>query len=349
MENKKPLIIGFDPGTTAAIAALDLKTKEITLLYSSKNLNQKEITEKIIETGKPVLIGTDKAKKPSKVIEIANSLGISIYCPQSDLETEEKKKLGKGSNDHEIDASAAAQKAYNKNIEKIKKAKEIAKKEDQEASKVLKKYFNGENIKNQTEKTQKPDKNEESQTKSQEEFNDSVVSLDKHKRLKRKNQNLEKQIEQLKQKNRELEKDKENLKSKNTRLKQKDREEIIEEREFRKLKSKLKDKDQKISELKRNLEESRIREETYRRVLDKINSGEAELLQKIDQPSEIKKDERAVTKVRELAEKHETIIYKENAKGIELPNYYLLTGKKAKNSFKTLLQNYKEKRRKNEL
>lgn len=343
-EKNKPIIVGLDPGTTAAIAIYNIETNRIEFLHSSKNLKEQKIIEKIIDKGKPVLIATDKAKTPSTISSIAKSLGISVYNPDKDLATESKKKIGTGNNSHEIDASAAAKKAYKNNRDKINKVSEISEQENKKLSTLLKKYFNGANIKNFKEKQKNQQKDQEPDIGKQNIENNASVSLKKHKRVKRKVKNLKKQIKTLRQEKNELEERNKNLKQKNTRLKEEERSELLEQRELRKMASRIEEKNERISELEKQLSRSDIREETYRKALETLKNNEAEIIDKVENINDLNEASKAVTKISELADSNPDIILKENAKGIELPNYYVLTGQKTKSNFKTLIKNYKERR-----
>ena len=344
MGNKKPLIIGFDPGTTAAIAGLNPKNGEISLLTSSKNMDQQEVIGEIISNGKPVLVATDKSKTPSKVSKIAKSLGISIYKPNEDLSSEIKKKTGEGNNSHEKDASAASKIAYKNNKQQIEKVKKISDNKDQVLSKLLKNYFNGKNIKNKENKPKKNTKNNKEKEKKSKSSKEKQITREKYKRLQRNISNLENQVKKLKRENEELKQDKQKLKGKNSQLKNERKEEIFEQREYRKLKSRIRDKEDKIDNLKRKLKQRKIREKTYQKAMQKIRDEEAEILQKINSLEQFEKGSKAITEIRELAENNRDILYKKDAKGIELPNYYVLTGEKHSFNFKKMIKNYKKKR-----
>jgi predicted RNase H-like nuclease (RuvC/YqgF family) len=114
----KPLIIGYDPGTTAALAILDTG-KNVLYLKSKKDFKKKELFEAITQKGKPIIVSADKNPLPKSVEKLASSLGCKTFEPSDDLSNLEKYKLVKNyldivKNDHERDALASALKAHKK-------------------------------------------------------------------------------------------------------------------------------------------------------------------------------------------------------------------------------------------
>jgi hypothetical protein len=113
----KPIIVGYDPGTTAAVAILDTKGN-ILLLKSKRGLKKSEIIDLITGIGKPLMIAGDKHPLPKNVEKLASSLGCKAYSPVKTLSVSEKEKLvyefaGKIKDEHEKDALASAIKAFN--------------------------------------------------------------------------------------------------------------------------------------------------------------------------------------------------------------------------------------------
>ncbi len=112
----KPLIVGFDPGTTAALAILDTNG-QLLFLYSKKGLAKKEILDNITARGKALIVAADRSPLPRSVEKLASILGSKVYYPVQSLSTSEKAMLIKSykikmKNDHEKDALASATKAY---------------------------------------------------------------------------------------------------------------------------------------------------------------------------------------------------------------------------------------------
>ncbi|MDP3765481.1 MAG: DUF460 domain-containing protein [Nanoarchaeota archaeon] len=114
MEDKKLLIVGIDPGITAAYAVLGIEGNLIHL-NSSKQLDLNQLISETIEFGKVVLVGTDKLKVPGMVEAFATKLGARIVSPQEDLRVYEKRKMVQNfsfDDEHQSDALASALFAY---------------------------------------------------------------------------------------------------------------------------------------------------------------------------------------------------------------------------------------------
>lgn len=139
----EPLIVGVDPGSTSAVAAINLDG-ELKLLESDKELGRDKIIQKIIETGKPVVVACDTEKMPSTVDKIASSLGARRYEPEEDLSSQWKKTNGEGSNSHEKDAYASAFNAYRNLQREIRKIKSISSEEQKPENEVAELYFSRE-------------------------------------------------------------------------------------------------------------------------------------------------------------------------------------------------------------
>ena len=113
---KKPIIVGFDPGTTAALAILDIKG-EILLLKSKRSFKRSEIIDAITRIGKPLIIAGDRYPLPKSVEKLASTLGCRYYHPRKSLSSVDKVKLvedfkEKIEDDHERDALASALVAF---------------------------------------------------------------------------------------------------------------------------------------------------------------------------------------------------------------------------------------------
>ncbi len=110
----KPIIVGIDPGTTTAVAILDLSGSLIAV-KSKKEFSKADVVDFITQYGKPVLISTDKSKTPFLVEKISALFGCELFKPEQDISVKEKNGLAKDievSNRHEKDALAAAKAAY---------------------------------------------------------------------------------------------------------------------------------------------------------------------------------------------------------------------------------------------
>ncbi|MEW5897344.1 MAG: DUF460 domain-containing protein [Nanoarchaeota archaeon] len=121
---KQLAIIGLDPGTTSAYAAVDLRGKLIKT-NSAKEMPLSEVIEQLTEFCLPVIVSTDKAKVPSFVGEFSRKVGARLVIPDEDLKKEEKRILTGGmqtlKSEHEQDALSAALFAYKKYLPKLEK------------------------------------------------------------------------------------------------------------------------------------------------------------------------------------------------------------------------------------
>ena len=108
------LIVGIDPGTTTAVAALDLDGN-LLHLASSRQMNMGDIVESLCRVGKPLIIASDVQEMPYSVEKIRRAFSAVAYTPKQDVSVETKVELTAAfpySNDHERDALSAARDAY---------------------------------------------------------------------------------------------------------------------------------------------------------------------------------------------------------------------------------------------
>jgi uncharacterized protein len=107
----KPLVaVGIDPGTTLGYAVLDLEGHVIKA-GSARGAGLQQLIEAVTYYGKPVIVGTDKAKPPELVCQFSAKTGARIVSPESDLLVAEKRVMTQGieaANSHEHDALASA-------------------------------------------------------------------------------------------------------------------------------------------------------------------------------------------------------------------------------------------------
>ncbi len=117
----RKLIIGIDPGITCGVAALTLDGKPI-FIDSRRNWTMTNLLRTLTNLGEPVIISSDVSPAPELIERIAKNLNAIVFTPIIPLETIEKKHLAriyaetyrvKLENTHEVDALAAAIKAYN--------------------------------------------------------------------------------------------------------------------------------------------------------------------------------------------------------------------------------------------
>lgn len=104
------LIVGIDPGTTTAIAALDLDGN-LLYLNSSRQMTMSGVIEAIYKVGKPLVIASDVHEMPFSVEKIRRAFNGIGYSPRQDMSVETKFGITASftyGNDHERDALAAA-------------------------------------------------------------------------------------------------------------------------------------------------------------------------------------------------------------------------------------------------
>ncbi|MBO3841457.1 MAG: DUF460 domain-containing protein [Candidatus Brockarchaeota archaeon] len=114
-------IVGFDPGTTAGLAVLNL-SGELLLLKSLRHWNRSSIILEALSVGDPVLIATDRAEAPRAVRELAQSLNLAVFETGKEEalgdkisvinEYASKRSVSIG-DDHQASALYAALKAFN--------------------------------------------------------------------------------------------------------------------------------------------------------------------------------------------------------------------------------------------
>jgi predicted RNase H-like nuclease (RuvC/YqgF family) len=109
-ERPRYLIVGIDPGTTTAIAAIDLEGN-LVRTESSRQTSMADTIEALYHLGKPLVIASDVQQMPYTVEKIRRAFQAIGYTPNQDRTVEEKQELTAGyayANVHERDALAAA-------------------------------------------------------------------------------------------------------------------------------------------------------------------------------------------------------------------------------------------------
>jgi predicted RNase H-like nuclease (RuvC/YqgF family) len=335
----KPLIVGVDPGSTSAVAGANLQG-EIELLESGKNFPPRDIIQRIIKVGKPVVLASDKSTTPDKVEKIANSVGAKIFEPEEDLSSEKKKKLGKGTNSHELDAVASALNArrhLQRDIVKIEKFDEeydLAKKE------IALKVFKDEQIE-ESDETGREDDSGKSENQS---YLDSNEDREK-KRMENQIENLEDQVNQLKSELGEKEYEIQSLRSRIDEMREEDREEVIERREIKRREAEIREKNKEIRDLKDELKDFAIRERQYKKAVRRIFEGDSRPVPLIEGQIDFVPEE-AVTSDGEILnklEKRGSDIHRlEKVEGIELRDFVVVDELPDKNNFESILNQYRE-------
>ncbi|WP_058367380.1 DUF460 domain-containing protein [Haloparvum sedimenti] len=110
VQRRDRVIVGIDPGTTTAVAVVGLDGT-VHDLYSSRTADTAEVTEWVIERGRPVIVAADVEHMPETVEKFRRSFDAAGWTPDSDIPVDEKLHRTREvtyENDHERDALAAA-------------------------------------------------------------------------------------------------------------------------------------------------------------------------------------------------------------------------------------------------
>jgi hypothetical protein len=122
------LIVGIDTGKTMAYACLGLDGRIVGIGHKA-SCGTDWIVDQINSIGTPSIIACDK--EPNETIrKIGAAFNARIFYPNRQLSSLDKRLIAKPlgiTNPHERDACAAAVKAYNTHINKLKQAEHIAK------------------------------------------------------------------------------------------------------------------------------------------------------------------------------------------------------------------------------
>ncbi|MUM64674.1 DUF460 domain-containing protein [Acidianus infernus] len=127
---KKPIIVGIDPGIFVGISAIDIHGNPV-ILESKKGIDREEIINILSEKGSAIIIATDVNPVPDAVKKIAGILKAKLYVPDKSLSVDEKQKLLQEYSEkynlnitdpHIRDSLAAALKAYKELENKLSQA-----------------------------------------------------------------------------------------------------------------------------------------------------------------------------------------------------------------------------------
>ena len=108
------VIVGVDPGTTTAVALVDLDGGVLDV-WSTRTTDVAGVIEWIVERGRPIIVAADVTPIPDTVEKVRRSFDAAGWTPTTDLPVDEKlhrtRECGYN-NDHERDALAAALSAH---------------------------------------------------------------------------------------------------------------------------------------------------------------------------------------------------------------------------------------------
>jgi len=109
VKRRDRVIVGIDPGTTTAAAVVGLDGT-VHALYSSRTSDTADVTEWIIEQGRPIIVAAaDVEPMPETVEKFRRSFDAAGWRPTTDLPVDEKLHRTRETNydnDHERDALA---------------------------------------------------------------------------------------------------------------------------------------------------------------------------------------------------------------------------------------------------
>ena len=117
------VVVGVDPGTTTAVAIVGLDGEVLDVL-STRTADSAEVTEWIVERGRPVIVAADVTPMPSTVEKLRRSFDAAGWTPDRDLPVDVKQHRTREEgydNDHERDAMAAAFGAYDAHADQFER------------------------------------------------------------------------------------------------------------------------------------------------------------------------------------------------------------------------------------
>ena len=120
--------MGVDPGVTVGLAVLSLDGQPI-LVESRRDWSLQELVKRISEIGEPTLISSDVSPASEILKNLSHKLNAVLFVPSISLGADEKRQVARSyadfhglklKNAHEMDALAAAVKAYRHYEKKFK-------------------------------------------------------------------------------------------------------------------------------------------------------------------------------------------------------------------------------------
>ena len=165
VDERKQLIVGIDPGSTVGFAVFDISGRLIEK-GAVKELGLDGLIKRIIDFGRVLVVGCDKAKVPDFVAGFATKLGAKVICPDEDLLVDEKRKIAESvvcEGAHELDAVASALFAL-KNVSQLFKKIDVVLEKDKKQglsaevkARVIKKGINIKSAVSSLEREHKPE------------------------------------------------------------------------------------------------------------------------------------------------------------------------------------------------
>lgn len=295
----KRLVVGIDPGVTCGVAALTLEGTPV-FVGSRRDWKLSGLLEKLTTLGEPVIVSSDVSPAPELVKKVSANLDATIFTPLISIGTVEKQRLARSyaesydmklRNTHEIDALAAALKAYNHFKDKFEHVEMRVKDLDYKISidgvkaLVVKGYTMNKAIDylrtKPIEKTPplipvKKVLGEERLKEMVKQLNQRLVfEKEEEKRLRAENK-------KLRRKTKSLEKEISSLEEKIDEIRSQQTIQIRREREFQKLIDEAESLKRRVLDLSAQLEEYRQRFNALQRVRELESKGELILLKPIE-------------------------------------------------------------------
>ena len=110
VERRDHVIVGIDPGTTTAVAVVGFDGT-VHDVHSTRTADSGDITEWIVERGRPAIVAADVEPMPETVEKFRRSFDAAGWIPETDLPVDEKLHRTREvdtDDDHQRDALAAA-------------------------------------------------------------------------------------------------------------------------------------------------------------------------------------------------------------------------------------------------
>lgn len=271
-------IIGVDPGTTTAVAILDLDGEQIAT-RSEKEFDQSSINSFIVAHGKPLIIATDVTPAPQFVEKLVSTFGAELYQPDNDLGQDEKEALLQNDehsfDSHTRDAIAAARKASHAYDDIITKTRDRLHDHDLSLKNVLTPVIHDDRSITQviTEKTtvDEPEMDEDTDT------GHSVDWKEKAKEYRKEVKEKEKEVERLRSYVNTLKDDISSLEKERDQLEENCRKEIMTKDLVQKWKQRAEDYKKQLDEKKNANKTLKNTIDRFEMALDFINRGETVL------------------------------------------------------------------------
>ncbi|MCJ7450502.1 MAG: DUF460 domain-containing protein [Candidatus Nanohaloarchaeota archaeon QJJ-9] len=292
-------IVGIDPGTTTAVAVINLEG-ELLGYKSRKEFSESKINEYIISFGKPLIVATDVSKVPSLVEKIASTFSAELYAPKKDLGQEEKEAIVKETHEDELDshskdAISAAIKAFKENRQTLEKLiDQVKQRKIEKEDLALEKAFRGKKSLAQMEK-EKAEKEREEESRVQKPSIDwESRARDLKEELKRK----KKEVERLRNYIEDLKKEKETIEEEKDQMELKRKKEAFKDSEVDKWRKKAKSRFKRIKKEEEKVEKLEKKLEKYRKGLKRAYNSE-KLLKVLKTEEEVKNYEKELAFIEE--------------------------------------------------